>query len=120
METDSDHTVGSRGININGKYQLNDLIGVKSFASTKFELIKSTDIRQRQRNSNALGLQVLIQPQTIFMVRPGFRIDFIDKARVSTIDLESKLKLHKIGKFSLIMGTGFHIPSFNDLYWPAD
>tara|TARA_B100001123_G_C15332006_1_gene1031512 strand:- start:699 stop:2729 length:2031 start_codon:yes stop_codon:yes gene_type:complete len=120
METDSDHTVGSRGININGKYQLNELIGVKSFASTKFELIKSTNIGQRQRNSNSLGLQVWIQPRTIFMVRPSFRIDFIDKAPISTIDFESELELHKIGKFSIIMGTGFHIPSFNDLYWPAD
>ena len=120
MGTDSHHEVGSRGIKLNGKYRLNEAIGVNSFFTAKFESIASTDIGQRKRKSKALGLQAWVQPLTLFMFRPGLRTDFIDKTRVTTINVESTLDLQDVGEISVIMGTGFHLPSFNDLYWPAD
>ena len=90
------------------------------FSTIKFESIESTDTGKRERDIKTLGFQILAHPINSFIIKPGLRSDIIDTTNVITTDVEITLDLETIGKFSIIIGTGFHIPSFNDLYWPSD
>ncbi|MFQ6677548.1 MAG: TonB-dependent receptor plug domain-containing protein [Fidelibacterota bacterium] len=118
--TDSQHKVGTDGAKILGQYQLNKVIGVDGFVAAKFESIESTDVGDRERDTKAYGLQALIQPINSIFIKPGIRADIIDKTQETSFEVETTLDLNKIGKFTAIIGTGFHVPSFNDLYWPSD
>ena len=68
----------------------------------------------------AIGLQTFVQPIDFVSVKPGLRSDIVDETSVITSDLEATLDFENLGKFSAISGTGFYLPSFNDLYWPSD
>ena len=120
LGTNSRHDVSSTGLDFNTGYHLNKNIELEGLFSTKFESITSTDIGQKKRKSNAVGLQVSIRPISSLILRPGTRIDFIDKKRVSTFDFKSIINSQNFGNFTIIVGSGFHSPTFNDLYWPAD
>jgi outer membrane cobalamin receptor len=68
----------------------------------------------------AIGLQTFFQPIDFVSIKPGLRSDIVDETSVISSDLEATLDFENLGKISAITGTGFYLPSFNDLYWPSD
>jgi outer membrane cobalamin receptor len=117
--TDSHHKVSSSGIRIHGLFQTRK-IKMNGFSTVKFQSIESSDIGKRERAIMAIGLQTFVQPIDFVSVKPGLRSDIVDETSVITSDLEATLDFENLGKFSAISGTGFYLPSFNDLYWPSD
>ena len=117
---DSRHKVGSNGIRVHGLFQPTLKIKLNGFSTAKFQSIESSDIGKRERAIMAIGLQTFFQPIDFISVKPGFRSDIVDKTYITTSDLEATLDFENLGKFSAISGTGFYLPSFNDLYWPSD
>jgi outer membrane cobalamin receptor len=117
--TDSHHKVSSSGIRIHGLFQTRK-IKMNGFSTAKFQSIESSDIGKRERTIMAIGLQTFFQPIDFVSVKPGLRSDIVDETSVITSDLEATLDFENLGKFSAISGTGFYLPSFNDLYWPSD
>jgi outer membrane cobalamin receptor len=93
---------------------------MNGFSTAKFQSIESSDIGKRERAIIAIGLQTFFQPIDFVSVKPGFRSDIVDRTYITTSDLEATLDFENLGKFSAISGTGFYLPSFNDLYWPSD
>ncbi|MBT5720570.1 MAG: TonB-dependent receptor plug domain-containing protein, partial [Candidatus Marinimicrobia bacterium] len=120
MGTDSNHKVGSSGIRVHGLFQPTRKIKMNGFSTVKFQSIESSDIGKRERAIMAIGLQTFVQPIDFVSVKPGLRSDIVDETSVITSDLEATLDFENLGKFSAISGTGFYLPSFNDLYWPSD
>ena len=118
--TDSHHKVGSSGIKVHGLFQPTRKIKLNGFSTAKFQSIESSDIGKRERTIMAIGLQTFFQPIDFVSVKPGFRSDIVDRTYITTSDLEATLDFENLGKFSAISGTGFYLPSFNDLYWPSD
>jgi outer membrane cobalamin receptor len=118
--TDSHHKVGSSGIRVHGLFQPTRKIKLNGFSTAKFQSIKSSDIGKRERTIMAIGLQMFFQPFDFVSIKPGLRSDIVDETSVITSDLEATLNFENLGKFSAITGTGFYLPSFNDLYWPSD
>ena len=117
--TDSHHKVSSSGIRVHGLFQTRK-IKMNGFSTAKFQSIESSDIGKRERTIMAIGLQTFFQPIDFVSVKPGLRSDIVDETSVITSDLEATLDFENLGKFSAISGTGFYLPSFNDLYWPSD
>ena len=117
MGSDSHHKVGSSGIRVHGLFQPTRKIKINGFSTVKFQSIESSDIGKRERAIMAIGLQTFFQPIDFVSVKPGFRSDIVDETSVTTSDLEATVDFEKLGKFSAISGTGFYLPSFNDLYW---
>jgi len=117
---DSRHKVGSNGIRVHGLFQPTRKIKVNGFSTAKFQSIKSSDIGKRERTIMAIGLKMFFQPIDFVSVKPGLRSDIVDETSVITSDLEATLDFENLGKFTAISGTGFYLPSFNDLYWPSD
>ena len=117
---DSHHKVNSRGIRVHGLFQPTHKIKMNGFSTAKFQSIESSDIGKRERAIIAIGLQTFFQPIDFVSVKPGFRSDIVDRTYITTSDLEATLDFENLGKFSAISGTGFYLPSFNDLYWPSD
>ena len=118
--TDSHHKVSSSGIRVHGLFQPTRKIKLNGFSTAKFQSIESSDIGKRERTIMAIGLQTFFQPIDFVSVKPGFRSNIVDKTYITTSDLETTLDFENLGKFSAISGTGFYLPSFNDLYWPSD
>ena len=117
---DSHHKVGSSGIRVHGLFQPTRKIKMNGFSTAKFQSIESSDIGKRERTIMSIGLQTFFQPIDFVSVKPGFRSDIVDRTYITTSDLEATLDFENLGKFSAISGTGFYLPSFNDLYWPSD
>jgi outer membrane cobalamin receptor len=117
---DSHHKVNSRGIRVHGLFQPTRKIKWNGFSTAKFQSIESSDIGKRERAIIAIGLQTFFQPIDFVSVKPGLRSDIVDGTSVITSDLEATLDFENLGKISAISGTGFYLPSFNDLYWPSD
>ena len=117
---DSHHKVNSRGIRVHGLFQPTRKIKWNGFSTAKFQSIESSDIGKRERAIIAIGLQTFFQPIDFVSVKPGLRSDIVDETSVISSDLEATLDFEYLGKFSAITGTGFYLPSFNDLYWPSD
>ena len=117
---DSHHKVNSRGIRVHGLFQPTRKIKWNGFSTAKFQSIESSDIGKRERTIMAIGLQTFFQPIDFVSVKPGLRSDIVDGTSVITSDLEATLDFENLGKISAISGTGFYLPSFNDLYWPSD
>ena len=118
--TDSHHKVSSSGIRVHGLFQPTRKIKMNGFSTAKFQSIESSDIGKRERTIMAIGLQTFFQPIDFVSIKPGLRSDIVDDTSVFTSDLEASLDFENLGKFSAISGTGFYLPSFNDLYWPSD
>ena len=114
--TNSHHKVGSSGIKVYGLFQTHK-IKMNGFSTAKFQSIESSDIGKRERAIMAIGLQTIFQPIDFVSVKPGLRSDIVDETSVITSDFEATLDIENLGKFSAISGTGFYLPSFNDLYW---
>ncbi|MEC9049296.1 MAG: TonB-dependent receptor plug domain-containing protein, partial [Candidatus Neomarinimicrobiota bacterium] len=120
IDTDSHHKVSSSGIRVHGLFQPTRKIKLNGFSTAKFQSIESSDIGKRERTIMAIGLQTFFQPIDFVSVKPGFRSNIVDKTYITTSDLDATLDFENLGKFSVISGTGFYLPSFNDLYWPSD
>ena len=120
VATDSHHKVSSSGISVHGLFQPTRKIKLNGFSTAKFQSIESSDIGKRERTMMAIGLQTFFQLIDFVSVKPGFRSNIVDKTYITTSDLETTLDFENLGKFSAISGTGFYLPSFNDLYWPSD
>ena len=86
----------------------------------KKESIRSSDVGDRYRKTIATGIQATFKFVDRLNIQPGYRTDILDDFIENTYDLTSSLNLSTLGNLTMSFGTGFHAPTFNDLYWVAD
>ena len=86
----------------------------------KKESIKSSDVGDRNRKTISTGIQATLKFVDWLNIQPGYRTDILDDFIENTYDLTSSLILSPLGNMTMSFGTGFHAPTFNDLYWVSD
>ena len=120
LDTDSQHQVNVSGVTINGQQKFNDYLEINGIIDLKRESIESTDMGNQTRTTVASGIQAAVKFINWLQIQPGYRIDMLGDFHEKTYDLTSSMNSSILGKLTLSLGTGFHAPTFNDLYWPAD
>ena len=114
------HQVNVSGVTINGQQNFNDYLELNGIIDLKRESIESTDMGNQIRTTMASGIQAAVRFISWLQIQPGYRIDMLGDFQGKTYDLTSSMNSSIPGKLILSFGTGFHAPTFNDLYWPAD
>ena len=114
------HQVNVSGVTINGQQNFNDYLELNGIIDLKRESIESTDMGNQIRTTMASGIQAAVRFISWLQIQPGYRIDMLGDFQGKTYDLTSSMNSSILGKLTLSLGTGFHAPTFNDLYWPAD
>ena len=120
LGTNSYHQVNVSGVTINGQQNFNDYLELNGIIDLKRESIESTDMGNQTRTTVASGIQAAVKFINWLQIQPGYRIDMLGDFHEKTYDLTSSMNSSIPGKLILSFGTGFHAPTFNDLYWPAD
>ena len=120
LGTNSYHQVNVSGVTINGQQNFNDYLELNGIIDLKRESIESTDMGNQIRTTMASGIQAAVKFINWLQIQPGYRIDMLGDFHEKTYDLTSSMNSSILGKLTLSLGTGFHAPTFNDLYWPAD
>ena len=120
LSINSHHRVKVSGIKFNGHQKLNDHIEFNGVIDLKKESIRSSDVGDRNRKTIATGIQATFKFVDRLNIQPGYRTDILDDFIENTYDLTSSLNLSTLGNLTMSFGTGFHAPTFNDLYWVAD
>jgi vitamin B12 transporter len=75
-------------------------------------------VQEQDTNSLALGYQAWLGPHLLQASARRDRISGMDPANTGTLAYGYKFASGWVARASA--GTGFHAPSFNDLYWPLD
>ena len=120
LDKNSRHQVNVSGVKMNGHQKFKDYFELNGVIDLKKESIKSSDVGGQNRNTIATGIQASIRLADWLHLQPGYRTDLLGDFLENTYDLTSSISLLTLGKFTMSFGTGFHAPTFNDLYWRAD
>ncbi len=95
----------------------NDITGTVLYEG-KLEKLESTDVGNRERNTNSIASIIQIPILNNMKVVPALRLDRTGSNQVQpTIDLRLIYSNLTRTEVEYHFGTGFRYPTFNDLYW---
>ncbi len=119
FNADSKHKVAIQNIKLKWKHDILDRLDVYTAFELRNETINSSDAGAHERTLLAVtsGLNYMILPSV--MLRPSVRVDRDASLTETTRDIFIQAQLPLIGQIKSRFGTGFRIPTFNDLYWPG-
>lgn len=114
----SRHQVSSENITVRWKQQIYPNLKLYGSAEVRKEAVESTSLGNRSRNNSSGTVSVSYSPWKTLRMQPSVRIDHAD-ANYQTYDFQIHAALPYSVEMKATAGSGFHLPNFNDLYWPA-
>ena len=114
----SRHQVLSENAAIRWKQQISPTLHIHGSAEIKRESVESTSLGNRSRNNASGAVSISYVPWNSIKLQPSVRIDNADAVR-HTYDVQLEATLPFSAAINAETGTGFRLPNFNDLYWPA-
>lgn len=117
----SEHDVRGTALKIQHHRNIfNDITGTFLYEG-KLEKLKSTDVGNRERNTNSIASIVTIPVWNKINFIPALRLDRVGSDRLQpTVDVRLTYNNLRGSEIEYHYGTGFRYPTFNDLYWPED
>jgi len=115
----SRHQVSSENITVRLKKNLLSNLQIHGSAEFRKEAVESTSLENRSRNNTSASFAMAYTPWKAIRVQPAVRLDKSDDLHKS-YDLQVHASLPFSIQLKAAAGTGFHLPNFNDLFWPQD
>lgn len=114
----SEHDVRGTALKIQHHRKIfNDITGIFLYEG-KLEKLESTDVGNRERNTNSIASIVTIPIWNKINFIPALRFDRTGSDRFQpTVDIRLTYNNLKGSEIEYHYGTGFRYPTFNDLYW---
>jgi outer membrane cobalamin receptor len=115
---ESEHDVHGSALKIQHHRAIWNKITGTFLYEEKLEKLESTDVGDRERNTNSIASVVTIPIWNNFNIIPALRFDRAGSDQFQpTVDLRLTYNNLKNSEFEYHYGTGFRYPTFNDLYW---
>lgn len=114
----SEHDVRGTALKIQHHRKIfNDITGTFLYEG-KLEKLESTDVGNRERNTNSIASIVTIPVWNKINFIPALRLDRTGSDRFQpTVDIRLTYNNLRGSEIEYHYGTGFRYPTFNDLYW---
>lgn len=116
----SHHQASSDKLSIDWKKKWSgNLATISSLIVRQESIIKSTSLGAHDRNHLEASVTVHVSLSSFFEMRSGIRLDK-STSQYTTYQLQGELRLPFQGRLTAGAGTGYQLPTFNDLYWPDE
>ncbi len=114
----NEHHVSSDKMSVDWTQKWTEKLSTVSSVSIRQEaILKSTNVGSQKRKHLESRFVAHFLPLPLFSIRTGVRFDKSIKQN-TTYHIQCKLGLPFSGQLTVGTGTGFRLPTFNDLYWP--
>ena len=116
----SGHQVSTDKLSVDWNQKWTHFLITNSTLSVRQEsIINSTDIGSQNRKHLEGAIVTHLSPIPLFSIQSGIRFDKSSNQN-SAYHIQGSMHLPFGGNLIAEIGTGFHLPTFNDLYWPSD
>jgi outer membrane cobalamin receptor len=114
----SEHHVSSDKLSVNWNQKWTIMLSTVSSVSIRQEsILKSTSVGSRKRNHFSGNIVTNFSLFSLFSIRSGIRFDK-SSSQNTTYHIQCSVGLPFDGQLTAGTGTGYRLPTFNDLYWP--